>query len=96
MKTTGNMKQQCPEFPFFGARYPDARCVDGYLFDLDDCDSNGNLYDLGYDVPCPFCNKEKFLESYGAEAYNEIVSWVKKHDPDYECEYVEVVEEENR
>ena len=56
----------------------------------------GNLYDLGYDVPCPFCNKEKFLESYGAEAYNEIVSWVKEHDPDYECEYVEVVEEENR
>lgn len=95
MKTTGNMKQQCPEFPFFGARYPDARCVDGYLFDLDDCDSNGNLYDLGYDVPCPFCNKEKFLESYGAEAYNEIVSWVKKHDPDYECEYVEVREEES-
>lgn len=26
----------CPEFPYFGAPYPDAICVDGYLHDLDD------------------------------------------------------------
>lgn len=29
--------KQCPEFPFFGASYPDARCINGYLWDLDDC-----------------------------------------------------------
>lgn len=25
----------CPEFPFFGATYPDATCIDGKLFDLE-------------------------------------------------------------
>lgn len=30
--------KQCPEFPFFGASYPDARCINGYLWDLDKCD----------------------------------------------------------
>ena len=35
--------KQCPEFPFFGASYPDARCIDGYLFDLDKCDENGKI-----------------------------------------------------
>lgn len=53
--------KQCPEFPFFGASYPDARCIDGYLFDLDKCDENGNLYGDG-DIPCPFCNTEEFIE----------------------------------
>ena len=47
--------KQCPEFPFFGASYPDARCINGYLWDLDKCDENGNLYGVG-DIPCPFCN----------------------------------------
>lgn len=53
--------KQCPEFPFFGASYPDARCINGYLWDLDKCDENGNLYEEG-DIPCPFCNTEKFIE----------------------------------
>lgn len=53
--------KQCPEFPFFGASYPDARCINGYLWDLDKCDENGNLYGEG-DIPCPFCNTEKFIE----------------------------------
>lgn len=30
--------KQCPEFPFFGASYSDARCINGYLWDLDKCD----------------------------------------------------------
>lgn len=51
----------CPEFPFFGARYPDARCIDGKLWDLDKCDSNG-LYSTGHNPPCPFCNTESFIE----------------------------------
>lgn len=53
--------KQCPEFPFFGVSYPDARCINGYLWDLDKCDENGNLYGVG-DIPCPFCNTEKFIE----------------------------------
>ena len=37
----------CPQFPYWGASYPDACCVDGKLQDLDYCDENGNLYDKG-------------------------------------------------
>lgn len=28
-------KKPCPQFPYWGARYPDACCVDGKLYDLD-------------------------------------------------------------
>lgn len=52
----------CPEFPFFGASYPDARCVNGFLFDLDSCDGDGNLYDKDENIPCPFCKTEDFIE----------------------------------
>lgn len=54
-------KEQCPEFPYFGANYPDARCIEGYLWDLDKCDEQGNLYGEG-DIPCPFCNTDEFIE----------------------------------
>lgn len=56
--------KQCPEFPFFGASYPDARCVDGLLCDLDDCDENGNLYLPREEIPCPFCRQKDFMECY--------------------------------
>lgn len=54
-------KQPCPEFPFFGATYPDARCIAGYLWDLDRCNEKGELYGGG-NIPCPFCNTEEFIE----------------------------------
>lgn len=56
----GNLANSCPEFPFFGAHYPDARCIDGHLWDLDKCDENGNLYGEGV-TACPFCNTESFI-----------------------------------
>lgn len=52
--------QKCPEFPFFGASYPDACCVKGYLWDLDKCNEHGELYGEG-DIPCPFCKTEAFI-----------------------------------
>lgn len=55
-------KKACPEFPYWGASYPDVRCVNGTLQDLDYCDENGNLYDKGEGVPCPFCRTEEFIE----------------------------------
>ncbi len=58
---TSSAVNQCPEFPFFGATYPDARCVDGHLWDLDKCDDNG-LYSSGDNPPCPFCNTEAFVD----------------------------------
>ena len=57
--------EQCPEFPHFGARYPDATCIDGYLWDLDKYE-DGHLYGGG-DDPCPFCNTEQYLEWAGVD-----------------------------
>lgn len=51
----------CPNFPYFGASYPDAVCIDGQLWDLDKCDDNG-LYSSGDNPPCPFCNTEAFID----------------------------------
>ena len=53
-------QKQCPEFPFFGASYPDARCIDGFLWDLDKCTEDGNLYGGG-EEPCPFCNTKLYV-----------------------------------
>ena len=55
--------EQCPEFPYFGASYPDARCVSGYLHDMDSCDEHGNLYVMSESNPCPFCNTKEFLKN---------------------------------
>lgn len=54
------LKQSCPDFPFFGAKYPDATCIDGKLWDLDNCDENG-LISSDDNPPCPFCNTDAFL-----------------------------------
>ena len=48
------------EFPHFGANYPDARCIDGYLWDMDYYD-NG-FFTIGGDDPCPICNTEEWLK----------------------------------
>lgn len=60
---TDAVNQQCSEFPFFGATYPDATCIDGRLWDLDKCHENG-LYSSGDNPPCPFCNTEAFIEYF--------------------------------
>lgn len=55
---------ECPEFPYFGARYPDARCIDGNLHDMDNCDEHGNLYANSGDDPCPFCRTDEYIERH--------------------------------
>ena len=54
---------KCPEFSHFGACYPDARCIDGYLWDLDSAD--GEYLTKGGDEPCPYCNSNEYLEYCG-------------------------------
>lgn len=56
------INKPCPQFPYWGATYPDACCVNGKLYDLDKCDENGKLYEPIDDVPCPFCRTEEFIE----------------------------------
>lgn len=44
----------------FGASdYPDSVCVKGRLFDGDNCDSKGRLYEPAEYLPCPMCNREE-------------------------------------
>ena len=46
----------------FGAgRYPDSVCIDGKLFDADNCDDDGNLYEPMEDIPCPMCHPRKAI-----------------------------------
>jgi hypothetical protein len=40
----------------YGAAYPDSLCVGGMLFDADDCDGHGNLYEPAELIPCPMCH----------------------------------------
>ncbi len=40
----------------FGASYPDSECFGGRLYDMDNCDGNGNIYDPGEYIPCPMCH----------------------------------------
>lgn len=70
-------KKTCPQFPYWGASYPDACCINGKLYDLDRCDENGNLYEPIDDIPCPFCQTEEFIEL-------DPFSWV-----DHFCEEME-------
>ena len=48
----------------FGASYPDAVCIDGYMWDADsgESDAEGITYSVGGDIPCPVCNTEKWID----------------------------------
>lgn len=54
------------EAPHFGAHYPDARCIDGWLWDLDSGD--GEFLYSGGDVPCPACNTAEYIDWTGNRA----------------------------
>lgn len=78
--------QECPEFPYFGASYPDARCIDGYLWDLDK-EEDGILIGDG-EAPCPFCNVEDYIA----------VHWGCFFDDDFDCDMAttEQIEEQEQ
>lgn len=48
----------------FGAAYPDSACYGGRLYDCDNCDSHGNLYEPLEEIPCPMCHPRKAVEYY--------------------------------
>lgn len=70
------------QFPHFGATYPDAGCIDGYLYDLDSYDESLGGLTIGGDDPCPFCNTEKWLEcvldNEEFDSREEALAWVEK------------------
>lgn len=52
--------ENCPDIPFFGSEEPDARCIKGYLWDLNTFGEGKTPQ--GGEIPCPFCNTDKFIE----------------------------------
>ena len=68
------------EFPHFGANYPDAKCIDGYLWDMDSYEDG--FYTIGGDDPCPFCNTEEWLKDVVDdeifETKEKALEWVEK------------------
>lgn len=54
----------------FGSGYPDAVCIDGYLWDADSCDAPGGPLFSGGEIPCPQCSREEWLE-HGRERVEE-------------------------
>lgn len=67
------------EFPHFGASYPDAHCIDGYLWDMDSYEDG--CYTSGGDDPCPFCNTEKWLKDVVSSVFDtkeEALVWMGK------------------
>jgi len=74
--------KQCPEFPYFGAPYNDATCIDGFLHDMDNSPGHGQVYLNDNYIPCPFCNRTQFIK-YHTDALNDmprkkVVEWADK------------------
>lgn len=55
---------------FFGARYEDGICCDGYMWDADSGDEPGMLTNGG-DIPCPSCNRDAYIEYCREDVENE-------------------------
>lgn len=67
-----SMRNTCPEFPLFGANYPDATCIDGILYDLDNVGDDGVLIKPLEEIPCPFCRTEEFTSSVRLAVIHEL------------------------
>lgn len=56
----------------FGASYPDACCIDGYLWDMDSCDEPGGFLNEGGNIPCPQCNTLEYLQHEKEESETSV------------------------
>lgn len=59
------------EIPFFGAHYPDGRCINGYMWDLDAYDKETGTLEHGGDDPCPFCNADEYYSGLKDDLIND-------------------------
>jgi len=78
VEPTPSPKRSCPEIPFFGAPYPDATCIDGFLWDLDSCEGEEGFLTQGGETPCPFCNTKAFLQVYADRQGITKKEWLKE------------------
>lgn len=49
-------------YEFGAGSYPDSVCVKGRLFDADNCDDKGRLYEPVEEIPCPICRRADAIE----------------------------------
>jgi len=49
-------------YEFGAGSYPDSVCLDGRLFDADDCDDQHRLYEPIENIPCPVCRPDDAIE----------------------------------
>lgn len=52
----------------FGAQYLDSECFGGRLYDMDNCDNDGNIFEPAEYIPCPNCNHAEALKGWLEEA----------------------------
>lgn len=71
----------------FGAHYPDSKCYGGRLYDLDNCDGDGNLYEPSSYIPCPECNHDEWREQFKDQIENEGYVAAEKGMPKTGCPY---------
>ena len=56
-------------YEFGAGSYPDSICVGGRLFDADNCDNAGNLYDPIDYIPCPVCHRAESIRYWAERNY---------------------------
>lgn len=96
-----SMRNTCPEFPLFGANYPDATCIDGILYDLDNVGDDGVLIKPLEEIPCPFCRTEEFIrydpfnKEYSMDSEEDIRDWYMSYINEMRNKYGGKQEETN-
>lgn len=54
-------------YEFGAGAYPDSVCIEGSLYDADDCDDQGNLYEQQEDIPCPICRPADAIDYHAQQ-----------------------------
>lgn len=59
-----NLPQGCgyQGYEFGAGSYPDSQCFGGRLYDMDNCDEPGTVYEPSEYIPCPICHPRKAVE----------------------------------
>lgn len=55
---------------WFNTQYPDAQCIDGFLWDEDSDDGTGSLT-VGGDDPCPLCNRSAAIDNLAEALFDD-------------------------
>ena len=51
-------------YEFGAGRYPDSQCFGGRLYDMDNCDGGGMIYEPGGYLSCPMCHPKDAIAEY--------------------------------